>query len=83
MIMNTVNQNVVPSNAPRRAALPQGVLFRFGFEPIAGSGLSKVGEIVYPTTPTVDVLKGAQQYCRINNISEPFVPTDYGYETQV
>jgi len=78
--MNTVNQNVVPSNAPRKAALPQGVLFRFGFQPITGSGLSKVGEVLFPIVPPVETLKGLQQeYCRVNNIDEPFNPADYGY----
>lgn len=79
--MNTVvNQNVVPSNAPRKAAMPQGVLFRFGFEPIPGSGLSKVGEVVFPAIPPVETLKGLQQeYCRVHNIDEPFNPADYGY----
>ena len=81
MSMNTVvNQNVVPSNAPRKAAMPQGVLFRFGFEPIPGSGLSKVGEVLFPTVPHVETLKGLQQeYCRVHNIDEPFNPADYGY----
>ena len=76
--MNTVvNQNVVPSNARRKAAMPQGVLFRFGFEPIPGSGLSKV---LFPTVPPVEALKGLQQeYCRMHNIDEPFNPADYGY----
>lgn len=79
--MNTVvNQNVVPSNAPRKAVLPSGVLFRFGFESIPGSGLSKVGEVVFPTVPPVGTLKGLQQeYCRVHNIDEPFNPADYGY----
>lgn len=77
--MNT-SQNVVPNNAPRRVALPQGILFRFGFQPIGSSGLSKVGEIVYPTPPEVDLLRAAQQeYCRVHNIDEPFIPADYGY----
>lgn len=79
--MNTVvNQNVVPCNAPRKAALPQGVLFRFGFEPIPGCGLSKVGEVVFPAVPQVETLKGLQQeYCRVHSIDEPFNPTDYGF----
>lgn len=82
--MSIVNQNIVPSNAPRRAALQHGVLFRFGFQPIAGSDLSKVGEVVYPTVPPVETLKAVQQeYCRVNEINEPFDPSDYGYETQV
>ena len=75
-----VNQNIVPSNAPRRAALSHGVLFRFGFEPIIGSGLSKVGEVVCLTVPTVETLKEVQQeYCRTYSIDEPFNPADYGY----
>lgn len=79
--MNTVvNQNVVLSNSPRKAAMPHGVLFRFGFEPIPGSGLSKVGEVLFPTVPPVETLKGLQQeYCRVHNIDEPFNPADYGY----
>ena len=78
--MNTVNQNVVPSSAPRKAAMPQGLLFRFGFEPIPGSGLSKVGEVLFPTVQPVETLKGLQQeYCRVHNIYEPFNPADYGY----
>jgi hypothetical protein len=81
MNMNTVvNQNVVPSNAHRKAMLPSGVLFRFGFEPIPGSGLSKVGEVVFPTVPPVETLKGLQQeYCRVHNIDEPFNSANYGY----
>ena len=80
--MNTVvNQNVVPSNAPRKAAMPQGVLFRFGFEPIPGSGLSKVGEVLFPTVPPVETLKRIQQeYCRVHNIDESFNPADYGFD---
>ena len=79
--MNTVvNQNVVPSNSPRKAALPQGVLFRFGFEPISGTNLSKVGEIVFREFPDVNTLRGVQQeYCRVHSINEPFNPADYGY----
>ena len=79
--MNTVvKQNVVPSNAPRKAAMPQGVLFRFGFEPIPGSGLSKVGELLFTTVPPVETLKWLQQeYCRVHNVDEPFNPADYGY----
>ena len=79
--MNTVvNQNVVPSNSPRKVVLARGVMYRFGFEPIEGSGLSKVGEVVFQTIPPVETLRGLQQeYCRVNNIDEPFDPADYGY----
>ena len=81
MNMNTVvNQNVVPSNSPRKVVLARGVMYRFGFEPIEGSGLSKVGEVVFQTIPPVETLRGLQQeYCRVNNIDEPFNPADYGY----
>lgn len=80
--MNTVvNQNVVPGNAPRKAVMPQGVLFRFGFQPIPGSGLSKVGEVVFPSIPPVETLRGLQlEYCRVNNIDEPFNAADYGFD---
>ena len=75
-----VNQNIVPNNAPRKVALTHGILFRFGFEPIQGSGLSKVGEVVYLAIPEVEELREVQQeYCRVHNIDEPFVPSDYGY----
>lgn len=75
-----VNQNIVPSNAPRKAVLQSGVLFRFGFEPITGTNLCKVGEIVFRELPDVDTLRGIQQeYCRVHSIDEPFNPADYGY----
>ena len=77
--MNT-KQNVVPNGAPRKAILQNGILFRFGFEPITGSGLSKCGEIVYFELPHVDTLREVQQeYCRTHGITEEFVPADYGY----
>lgn len=76
-----VNQNVVPSNSPRKVVLAKGVMYRFGFEPIEGSGLSKVGEVSYPVIPPVEELRGIQQeYCRVHSIDEPFNPADYGYE---
>jgi len=80
--MNTVvNQNVVPSNSPRKAVLSSGLLYRFGFEPIAGSGMSKVGEVVYPAVPPVETLRAVQQeYCRVHSIDEPFNPADYGFD---
>lgn len=75
-----VNQNVVPSNSPRKIVLARGVMYRFGFESIAGSGLSKVGEVKYPVVPPVDELRAIQQeYCRVHSIDEPFNPADYGY----
>ena len=75
-----VKQNVVLSNAPRKAILPNGILFRFGFEPLAGTGMSKCGEAVCRELPPVEELRAAQQeYCRVHNIDEPFVPADYGY----
>ena len=75
-----VEQNVVLSNSPRKAIVPSGILFRFGFQPIAGSIFSKVGETLCHTLPLVDELKAAQQeYCRVHGIDEPFVPSDYGY----
>ena len=78
--MNIVNQNVVPNGAPRRAVLPHGVLFRFGFEPIPGSGFSKVGEWMCAILPSVEELRSVQvDYCAKHNIDEPFVPADYGY----
>ena len=80
----TTKQNIVPSNSPRRVVLQHGILFRFGFEPMAGTGFSKVGEIVYPTPPTVEELRGVQQeYCREHSIDEPFNPADYGFEESV
>jgi len=80
--MNTVvNQNVVPSNSPRKVVLSNGLLYRFGFEPITGSGMSKVGEVVYPTIPQVENLQAVQhEYCRVHNIDEPFNPADYGFD---
>lgn len=75
-----VNQNVVPSNAPRKVVLARGVMYRFGFEPIEDSGLSKVGEVTYQVIPLVDELSAVQQeYCRVHSIDEPFNPADYGY----
>lgn len=77
--MNT-RKNVVPSNAPRKALVQNGIVYRFGFEPIQGSGLSKCGEVLCREVPPVDELRAAQQeYCRLNNIEEPFIPSDYGY----
>lgn len=80
--MNTVvNQNVVLSNSPRKVVLSSGLLYRFGFEPIAGSGMSKVGEVVYPAIPSVETLRAVQQeYCRVHSIDEPFNPADYGFD---
>jgi len=80
--MNTVvNQNVVPSNSPRKVVLSNGLLYRFGFEQIAGSGMSKVGEVVYPVIPPVENLRAVQQeYCRVHSIDEPFNPADYGFD---
>lgn len=82
--MNTnnqnVNQNVVPSNSPRKVILSNGILFRFGFQQIQGSDFSKVGEIIYNYLPNVNDLMFVQQsYCREHNIDEPFIPEDYGY----
>lgn len=79
--MNTVvNQNVVPTNSPRKVVLSSGLLYRFGFQSIVGSGLSKVGEVVYASVPPVENLRAVQQeYCRVNGIDEPFNPADYGY----
>ena len=75
-------QNVVPSNAPRKALVQNGILYRFGFEEIAGSGLSKVGEVLCRDVPPVDILRAAQQeYCRTHGVDEPFNPADYGYGT--
>ncbi len=81
--MNTVvNQNVVPNDSPRKVILARGVMYRFGFQPIPGSGLSKVGEVAYAVIPPVEELQGVQrEYCRVNNIDEPFNPADYGYTT--
>lgn len=76
----TIKQNVVMSNAPRKALVPAGILYRFGFEEIAGSGLSKVGEVLCKVVPPVEELRATQQeYCRVHSIDEPFIPSDYGY----
>lgn len=75
-----VKQNVVLSNSPRKAIVPSGIVFRFGFEPLAGSQFSKVGEVLCHALPLVEELRAAQhEYCRLHNIDEPFVPSDYGY----
>lgn len=75
-----VKQNVVLSNSPRKAIVQNGILFRFGFEPLAGTQFSKVGEALCHTLPPVEELQAAQQeYCRTHGIDEPFVPSEYGY----
>lgn len=81
--MNTiiVNPNAVPADAPRKANLPKGILYRFGYQPIQGSGLCRVGECVTMTEPPVETLRGVvEKYSRENGISEQFNPADYGYE---
>ena len=78
--MTIVNQNVVPSSAPRRAVMQHGVLFRFGYEPMGDSGFCKVGEWMCAILPSVDELRSVQvDYCAKHKIDEPFVPADYGY----
>ena len=76
-----VNQNVVPGNSPRKVVLTRGILYRFGFQPIPGSNMSKVGEVVFAAVPPVKELEAIQQeYCRTHDIDEPFNAADYGYE---
>lgn len=76
-----VNQNVVPDNSPRKVVLTRGILYRFGYQPISGSNMSKVGEVVFASVPPVKELEAIQQeYCRQHNIDEPFNAADYGYE---
>lgn len=75
-----VKQNVVPNNAARKAALSKGIMYRFGYEPILGTNLCKVGEVVFMSIPDVDTLKNLHQsYCAAHNIDEQFIPADYGY----
>lgn len=78
--MNTINQNIVPTNAPRKVVLQRGFLYRFGYEQITGSGLCKCGEILFLMPPTIDSVRDAHnQYCQEKGLSEVFTPADYGF----
>lgn len=78
--MSIVNLNVVPEGTPRKSALPKGILYRFGFKPIEGSGLCRVGECVLTVEPTKEYLRDViEKYCKENGIDEKFIPADYGF----
>ena len=67
-----VNINVVPNNSPRKVIMSTGIIIRFGFEDMNGSGFSKCRELfVNPSQYDIDnIIEFATQYCKDNNIKD-------------
>lgn len=67
-----VNTNVVPNNSSRKVIMSTGILIRFGFDDMSGSGFSKCREIfVNPSQYDIDsIIEFATRYCYLYNIKD-------------
>lgn len=67
-----VNINVVPNNSSRKVIMSTGILIRFGFEDMSGSGFSKCREIfITPSQYDIDnIIEFAIKYCKDNIIKD-------------
>ena len=65
--------------APRRATTAQGIVIRYGFQPIGDSGYAKYVEHLFVKMPDKETLKQiVTAYNKENGISEKFKAADYG-----
>lgn len=80
MIVQAEHLMVVPSGTPRKQFTQNGVVVRYGYEPMAGGAFFKVAEQTFSEMPPVEELKKivADSNAR-RGIKEKFVPSDYGY----
>jgi hypothetical protein len=67
-----VNINVVPNNSSRKVIMSTGILIRFGFEDMRGSGFSKCREIfITPSQYDIDnIIEFSIKCCKDNIIKD-------------
>lgn len=71
---------VVPSGTPRKQFTQNGVVVRYGYEPMAGGTFFKVAEQTFSEMPPVEQLKKIVADSNAKRgIKEKFIPADYGY----
>lgn len=77
MISRNVGTSIVPKNAPRKAVVDNGVIYRFGYEPLSGTNMCKCTEVLLVRVPDVSVIEDLfRKYEQANSV---FTAADYGY----
>lgn len=75
-----IHTEVVPMGSPKKVIVNNGVMCRFGFVEIPGSGLAKCASVLFARMPEEDVLRDiVTTYNHQHGIHEEFVPAEYGY----
>ncbi len=71
---------VGPANAPKRQTVSNGIIIRYGYQPLGATGYAKYAERIFPALPPIDMLCSIiNQYNSTNGINEIFNSASYGY----
>ena len=72
-----------PATAPKRVITAQGIIVRYGFQPIGDSGgYAKYVEHLFAKMPSVETLRTiVEGYNAETGINETFNPEDYGFRS--
>lgn len=78
--MNTIyHPMVLPIGSPRKVIVANGVVCRFGYKDL-GNGFFQCVERFFVRMPKKeDLQRIVEQYNAENGISDPFIPSDYGF----
>lgn len=76
MISRNIGTSIVPKNAPRKAVVDNGVIYRFGYEPL-GTNVCKCTEVLLVRVPDVSVIEDL--FKKYEGAGSIFNPADYGY----